>query len=66
MHDGYLPLAISHTSILTIRTNPTTVWAARNNTPSITVDGATCAIKVPHNTRFDPQQIKKQLGITIS
>ncbi len=65
LDNGYLPLAISCASILAIRTTPTTVWAVCNNTPSIAVDGATRAIKVPHNTRFDPQQIKKRFGITI-
>ena len=37
-----------------------------NNTLTIALDGTTRAIKVPHNTRFDPQVVKKQLGIAVS
>ena len=37
-----------------------------NNTLTIALDGTTRAIKVPHNTRFDPQAVKKQLGIAVS
>jgi hypothetical protein len=45
---------------------PTTVRVVCNNTLTIAVDGTTKAIKVPHNTRFDPQAVKKQLGIAVS
>ena len=37
-----------------------------NNTLTIALDGTSRAIKVPHNTRFDPKAVKKQLGIAVS
>jgi phage/plasmid-like protein (TIGR03299 family) len=37
-----------------------------NNTLTIALDGTTRAIKVPHNTRFNSQAVKKQLGIAVS
>ena len=37
-----------------------------NNTLTIALDGTTRAIKVPHSTRFDPQVVKKQLGVAVS
>jgi len=37
-----------------------------NNTLAIALDGTSRAIKVPHSTHFDPQAVKKQLGIAVS
>ena len=37
-----------------------------NNTLSIALNGATSAIKVPHSTSFDPQAVKKQLGVAVT
>lgn len=37
-----------------------------NNTLSIAINGASQAIKVPHNTRFDAHAVKQQLGIAVS
>lgn len=37
-----------------------------NNTLTIAVNGVVSAIKVPHNTRFDAQAVKQQLGIAVS
>jgi hypothetical protein len=45
---------------------PTTVRVVCNNTLAMALDGNTHAIKVPHNTRFDPDTVKKQLGIAVS
>ena len=44
---------------------PIKVWK-RNNTLTIALNGTSRAIKVPHNTRFDPKAVKKQLGIAVS
>ena len=63
---GYLLLATSCDGTLATTATPTTVRVVCNNTLSIALDGACCAIKVPHNTRFDPQAVKKQLGISVS
>lgn len=45
---------------------PTTVRVVCNNTLAIALNDTTRAIKVPHNTRFDPQAVKKQLGVAVS
>lgn len=63
---GYLLLATSCDGTLATTATPTTVRVVCNNTLSIALDGACRSIKVPHNTRFDPQAVKKQLGIAIS
>lgn len=64
--NGYLLLATSCDGTLATTATPTTVRVVCNNTLSIALDGTTRAIKVPHNTRFDPQAVKKQLGIAVS
>ncbi len=64
--NGYLLLATSCDGTLATTATPTTIRVVCNNTLTIAVNGATQAIKVPHNTRFDPQAIKKQLGIAVS
>lgn len=63
---GYLLLATSCDGTLATTATPTTVRMVCNNTLSISLNGATRAIKVPHNTRFDSQAVKKQLGIAVS
>jgi len=37
-----------------------------NNTLTIALNGASSAIKVPHNTSFDAQAVKRQLGIAVT
>jgi len=37
-----------------------------NNTLSMAVNDSSGAIKVPHSTRFDPEQVKKALGVGVS
>ena len=64
--NGYLLLATSCDGTLATTATPTTVRVVCNNTLTIALDGTTRAIKVPHNTRFDPQAMKKQLGIAVS
>ena len=64
--NGYLLLATSCDGTLATTATPTTVRVVCNNTLSIALDGAPQAIKVPHNTRFDAQAVKKQLGIAVS
>lgn len=63
---GYLLLATSCDGTLATTATPTTVRVVCNNTLTIALDGAPQAIKVPHNTRFDAQAVKKQLGIAVS
>jgi len=64
--NGYLLLATSCDGTLATTATPTTVRVVCNNTLSISLNGATHAIKVPHSTRFDAQTVKKQLGIAVS
>ena len=64
--DGYLLLATSCDGSLATTVTPTTVRVVCNNTLSFAVDGANGAIRVPHNTRFDADAIKRQLGIAVS
>ncbi|MET3497084.1 DUF932 domain-containing protein [Variovorax boronicumulans] len=64
--DGYLLLATSCDGTLATTVTPTTVRVVCNNTLSIALDGTSNAIRVPHNTRFDADAIKRQLGIAVS
>ena len=64
--NGYLRLATSCDGTLATTATPTTVRVVCNNTLTIALDGSCKAIKVPHSTRFDPQAVKKQLGIAVS
>jgi phage/plasmid-like protein (TIGR03299 family) len=64
--NGYLLLATSCDGTLATTATPTTVRVVCNNTLTVSLNGATHAIKVPHSTRFDPRAVKKQLGIAVS
>ena len=64
--NGYLLLATSCDGTLATTATPTTVRVVCSNTLTISLNGATRAIKVPHSTRFDPQAVKKELGIAVS
>ncbi|CAI8989457.1 DUF932 domain-containing protein [Pseudomonas sp. IT-P253] len=64
--NGYLLLATSCDGTLATTATPTTVRVVCNNTLTISLSGATRAIKVPHSMRFDSQAVKKQLGIAVS
>ncbi|MBB1077477.1 DUF932 domain-containing protein [Rhodoferax sp. 4810] len=63
---GYILLATSCDGTLATTATPTTIRVVCNNTLTIALNGATSAIKVPHSTSFDPQAVKKQLGIAVS
>ncbi|HDK9341556.1 TPA: DUF932 domain-containing protein [Staphylococcus aureus] len=63
---GYLLLATSCDGTLATTATPTTVRVVCNNTLTVALDGTSRAIKVPHNTRFDSNSVKKQLGIAVS
>jgi len=64
--NGYLLLATSCDGTLATTATPTTIRVVCNNTLTISLSGATRAIKVPHSTRFDSQAVKNQLGIAVS
>lgn len=63
---GYILLATSCDGSLATTAMPTTVRVVCNNTLSIALNGACTAVRVPHSTSFDPQAVKKQLGIAVS
>lgn len=63
---GYILLATSCDGTLATTATPTTVRVVCNNTLAIALNGASSAIKVPHNTSFDAQAVKRQLGIAVS
>ncbi|KQQ56701.1 hypothetical protein ASF66_20690 [Pseudomonas sp. Leaf129] len=63
---GYLLLATSCDGTLATTATPTTVRVVCNNTLALSLNGAISAIKVPHNTRFNPDLVKKQLGVAVS
>ena len=62
----YLLLATSCDGTLATTATPTAVRVVCNNTLAIALDSSIPAIKVPHNTQFDPQAVKRQLGIAVS
>lgn len=64
--NGYLLLATSCDGSLATVVTPTTVRVVCNNTLAIAVNGSTGSIRVPHNTAFNPQAVKRQLGISVS
>jgi phage/plasmid-like protein (TIGR03299 family) len=63
---GYILLATSCDGTMATTATPTTIRVVCNNTLSVALNGAAHAIKVPHNTSFDPLAVKKQLGIAVS
>lgn len=65
--DGYLLLATSCDGTLATTVTPTTVRVVCHNTLTLAINGASSnAIRVPHNTSFDADAIKRQLGIAVS
>jgi len=63
---SYILLATSCDGTLATTATPTTIRVVCNNTLTVALNGASSAIKVPHSTSFDPQAVKKQLGIAVS
>lgn len=64
--DGYLLLATACDGTLATTAQFTSVRVVCNNTLSIALGNGTGAIKVPHRSQFDPDVVKRQLGITVS
>ena len=64
--DGYLLLATACDGTLATTAQFTSVRVVCNNTLRIALGGASGAIKVPHRSQFDPEAVKRQLGITVS
>ena len=64
--NGYVLLATSCDGTLATVATPTTVRVVCNNTLAIALNGAPQSIRVPHSTEFKPQDVKRQLGISVS
>lgn len=64
--DGFLLLATACDGTLATTAQFTSVRVVCNNTLSIALGNASSAIKVPHRSQFDPDAVKRQLGITVS
>ncbi|HEL3759499.1 TPA: DUF932 domain-containing protein [Stenotrophomonas maltophilia] len=64
--DGYLLLATGCDGTLATTAQFTSVRVVCNNTLAVALGNATSAIKVPHRSQFDPDAVKRQLGITVS
>lgn len=64
--DGYLLLATACDGTLATTAQFTSVRVVCNNTLSIALENSSSAIKVRHRSQFDPDAVKRQLGITVS
>jgi phage/plasmid-like protein (TIGR03299 family) len=64
--DGYLLLATACDGTLATTAQFTSVRVVCNNTLQIALGQSNGAIKVPHRSQFDPEAVKRQLGITVS
>jgi len=64
--DGYLLLATACDGTLATTAQFTSVRVVCNNTLAIALGSNAGAVKVPHRSHFDPDSVKRQLGITVS
>jgi phage/plasmid-like protein (TIGR03299 family) len=64
--DGYLLLATACDGTLATTAQFTSVRVVCNNTLAVALGDARGAVKVPHRIQFDPDAVKRQLGITVS
>src|SRR4029077_13568201 len=63
---AYLLLATACDGTLATTAQFTSVRVVCNNTLNISLSDAIGAIKVPHSTKFDAQEVKKALGVGVS
>ena len=63
---GYLLLATACDGTLATTAQFTSIRVVCANTLAIALTHGAGVVKVPHNTRFDPQLVKKELGISVS
>ncbi len=63
---AYLLLATSCDGTLCTTAQFTSVRVVCNNTLNMAVGDSSGAVKVPHNTTFDPQLVKQELGLGLS
>ncbi|SAI72952.1 phage/plasmid-like protein [Bordetella ansorpii] len=63
---GYLLLATACDGTLATTAQFTSIRVVCNNTLTIALGDSSGAVKVGHRSQFDPQAVKRQLGITVS
>lgn len=63
---GYLLLATACDGTLATTAQFTSVRVVCNNTLAIALHQGDGVVKVPHRSQFDPQAVKRQLGIAVS
>jgi phage/plasmid-like protein (TIGR03299 family) len=61
---AYVLLATACDGTLATTAQFTSIRVVCNNTLAVALGNSTGAVKVPHSTSFDPQAVKKQLGIS--
>jgi phage/plasmid-like protein (TIGR03299 family) len=64
--EAYVLLATACDGSMATTAQFTSIRVVCNNTLAIATAGAVNAVKVRHNTAFNPQAVKQQLGITVS
>lgn len=63
--NGYLLLATACDGTLATTAQFTSIRVVCNNTLAVALTNGTGAVKVPHSTSFDPDAVKKKLGISV-
>lgn len=64
--NAYVLLATACDGTLATTAQFTAVRVVCNNTLAVAIDDSRGAVKVPHNTTFDAEAVKRQLGISVS
>ncbi len=64
--NGYVLLATACDGTLATTAQFTSIRVVCNNTLAVALASGASAVKVPHSTSFDPDTVKKQLGISVS
>src|SRR5471030_1680686 len=64
--NGYVLLATACDGTLATTAQFTSIRVVCNNTLAVALAGSSGAVKVPHNTTFNQQAVKRQLGIAVS
>ncbi len=64
--NGYLLLATACDGTLATTAQFTSIRVVCNNTLAVALANGTGAVKVPHSTSFDPEAVKKKLGISVA
>jgi phage/plasmid-like protein (TIGR03299 family) len=66
VNNAYVLLATACDGTLATTAQFTSIRVVCNNTLAVALEACNGAVKVRHNTSFDPQSVKRQLGISVS